>query len=255
MNDPDATPQHKITVVMPAYNAEQTVEKTVRDIPPGSVDEIILVDDASRDHTTEKARQLGLIVVRHEKNRGYGGNQKTCYREALKRGADIVVMIHPDYQYDARCARLLTQFIELDVCDVMFGNRIRTRREALGGGMPPYKYFFNRILTFVENMVMGTNLGETHSGMRAYSRRVLETIPWENNSDDFVFDQQFIIQARHFGFRMGDVPVPTRYAYDSSSINFRRSAVYGLSTLWTLLRWVLHRWNLWRCPLFVQKPH
>jgi glycosyltransferase involved in cell wall biosynthesis len=243
----------KIVAVLPAYNAEKTVEKTVRDIPPGTVDEILLVDDVSKDGTVEKARGLGLSVVRHERNKGYGGNQKTCYREALARGADIVVMIHPDYQYDPRCVPLLTRLIELDITDVMFGCRIRTRREALAGGMPAYKYFFNRLLTVFENVVMGTNLGETHSGFRAYSRKALETIPWERNSDDFVFDQQFIVQARHFGFRMGDVPVPTRYGDDASSISFRRSAVYGLGTLWTLLRWILHSAGVWRCALFVPK--
>lgn len=240
----------KVIAVMPAYNAEKTVEKTVRDIPAGCVDEIILVDDASRDGTVAEARRLGLTVVRHEKNKGYGGNQKTCYREALKRGADIVVMIHPDYQYDARVAPLMADFIRLDICDVMFGNRIRTRQESLRGGMPLYKYLLNRGLTAFENLVLGVNLGETHSGFRAYSRRVLESIPWEKNSDDFVFDQQMIVQMRHFGFRMGDVPVPTRYEKDSSSINFHRSVVYGLGTLWTLARWVLHRGRIWSCPLF-----
>lgn len=243
----------KIIAVLPAYNAAKTIEKTIKDIPPGTVDEIILVDDCSRDNTADVARGLGLTVIRHETNKGYGGNQKTCYREALARGAGIVVMLHPDYQYDPRCVPLLTRFIELDICDVMFGCRIRTRREALEGGMPAYKYVFNRLLTLTENLIMGLNLGETHSGFRAYSRQVLETLPWERNSDDFVFDQQFIVQARHFGFRLGDVPVPTRYGGDASSINFRRSAVYGLGTLWTLFRWVLHCAHLWPTRLF--KPH
>jgi glycosyltransferase involved in cell wall biosynthesis len=240
----------KIIAVLPAYNAEKTVEATVRSIPPGTVDEIILVDDASQDKTVEIARRLGLSVIVHPQNRGYGANQKTCYREALARGAGIVVMIHPDNQYDARVAPELISLIKLDVCDVMFGNRIRTRQEALSGGMPLYKYIANRLLTVFENLVLGTNLGETHSGFRAYSRRVLETVPWERNSDDFVLDQQMIIQARHFGFRLGDAPVPTRYEKESSSINFRRSAVYGCETLWTLLRWVLHKWHLWPSPLF-----
>lgn len=246
--------KNKIIAVLPAYNAEKTVAKTIKDIPPGSVDEIILVDDASHDRTVEAARELGLTVVQHEHNKGYGANQKTCYREALRRGADIVIMIHPDYQYDARLTPLMVGFIDLDVCDIIFGNRIRTRREALGGGMPLYKYLFNRTLTVLENLVLGLNLGETHSGYRAYSRRTLETIPWERNSDDFVFDQQFIIQARHFGFRMGDVPVPTRYTQDSSSINFIRSSVYGLGILWTLFRWKLHCWKIIRCHLFDAKP-
>lgn len=247
------TRKPKIIAVLPAYNAEKTVAKTLRDIPPGAVDEIVLVDDCSRDGTVAAAQALGISVVRHDRNRGYGGNQKTCYKEALARGADIVVMLHPDYQYDARCVQVLARFIELDICDVMFGCRIRTRREALAGGMPAYKYVFNRLLTMVENLVMGLNLGETHSGFRAYSRKVLETVPWERNSDDFVFDQQFIVQARHFGFRLGDVPVPTRYEADSSSINFRRSAVYGLGTLWTLLRWTLHCARIWPCALFAPR--
>jgi glycosyltransferase involved in cell wall biosynthesis len=243
-------PAKKTVVVFPAYNAEKTLERTFRDIPAGAVDEFVLGDDASRDRTVEIARRLGVSVLSHDRNRGYGANQKTCYREALRRGADIVVMLHPDYQYDARVTPLLTRFIELGICDVMLGNRVRTRREALEGGMPLYKYVANRLLTMFENLALGMNLGETHSGFRAFDRRVLETIPWEDNSDDFVFDQQMLVQARHFGFRLGDVPVPTRYEKDSSSINFRRSVVYGLSTLWTILRWKLHSWGWLRCALF-----
>jgi glycosyltransferase involved in cell wall biosynthesis len=245
--------KRKVIAVLPAYNAEKTLKKTVADIPPAAVDEIILVDDASADQTVAVARDLGLAVVRHPANRGYGANQKTCYREALRRGADIVIMIHPDYQYDARVTPLMIGFIQLGICDVMFGNRIRTRREALAGGMPVYKYFANRLLTVLENLVLGLNMGETHSGFRAYSRRVLETIPWEGNSDDFVFDQQVIVQAHHWKFRLGDVPVPTRYERESSSINFRRSVVYGLGILWTLFRWKLHCWKLWPCRLFDDK--
>lgn len=243
-------PSPKIIAVLPAYNAEKTLEKTVRDIPAGAVDGIVLVDDASKDATVALANRLGLTVVRHEKNRGYGANQKTCYREALARGADIVVMIHPDYQYDSSLTPYLTGLISSGVCDVMLGCRIRTRRESLLGGMPFYKYIANRFLTGIENLALGQNLGEAHSGFRAYRRKVLETVPWERNSDDFVFDQQFIVQAVHFGFRLGDIPVPTRYENVSSSINFRRSVVYGLSTLWTLGRWVLHRWKIVRCALF-----
>ncbi len=236
----------KIVVVLPAYNAGKTLEMTFRGIPSGSVSEFILVDDASKDNTVEVARRLGLAPIRHERNKGYGGNQKTCYGEALKAGADIVVMLHPDYQYDPRLVPVMASLIERGVCDVVLGNRIRTRREALAGGMPFYKYLSNRFLTMVENMVTGENLGEWHSGLRAYSRRVLETIPWELNSDDFVFDQQFLIQASLFNFRMGDVPVASRYFPEASSIGFRRSVVYGLATLRTLAKYILHRWGLIR---------
>ncbi|MDE2237424.1 MAG: glycosyltransferase family 2 protein, partial [Elusimicrobia bacterium] len=219
----------KVIAVLPAYNAERTLEKTIRDIPEGAVDEIILVDDCSRDGTAALSRRLGLTTIVHERNRGYGGNQKTCYREALKRGAEIVIMIHPDYQYDARLAPVMSALIANGICDFVCGNRIRTRWEALEGGMPVYKYFFNRALTIFENSVTGQNLGEWHSGLRAYSRRLLETIPWELNSDDFVFDQQMLIQAAAMRFKLGDVPVAARYFAEASSIDFRRSCVYGLS--------------------------
>jgi len=243
----------KTIAVLPAYNAEKTLEKTLRDIPPGCVDEVILVDDASKDGTAELARKLGLTVFVHPENRGYGGNQKTCYTEALKRGADVVIMIHPDYQYDARLAPHMISLIKAGVCDVVCGNRIRTRWEALEGGMPFYKYLSNRALTIVENMMTGQNLGEWHSGLRAYSRQVLETIPWELNSDDFVFDQQMLHQAAVLGFRMGDIPVAARYFEEASSINFRRSVVYGLSTLVVMLQVLLHRLGIWKSPLFVPK--
>jgi len=244
----------KIIAVLPAYNAEKTLEKTVRDIPAGSVDEIILVDDSSQDGTAELSRKLGLATLVHEKNRGYGGNQKTCYTEALKRGADIVIMIHPDYQYDARLTPYMTGLIAAGVCDMVCGNRIRTRVEALAGGMPLYKYFANRVLTLLENLLSGQNLGEWHSGLRAYSRKVLETVRWENNSDDFVFDQQFLIQAACCGFRMGDIPVAVRYFPEASSINFKRSLVYGLSALVLLGKYLLHRIGLVHVTLLTPKP-
>ncbi len=243
----------KVVVVMPAYNAEKTVARTVADIPPGSVDEIILVDDCSRDQTAAIAEKLGLKVVRHEKNLGYGGNQKTCYRTALDAGADIVVMIHPDYQYDARLVPYLTGLLKDNICDVVLGNRIRTRWEALEGGMPAYKYISNRFLTVLENFFMGQNLGEWHSGMRAYTRRVLETVPWERNSNDFVFDCEFLVQAAAFGFRLGDIPAPARYFEEASSINFSRSVRYGLESLKSVFRYYLHRTHLWRSPLFEPK--
>lgn len=240
----------KTIVVMPAYNAEQTVAKTVADIPKGSVDEVILVDDCSRDRTVAVAQSLGLRIIRHDTNKGYGGNQKTCYRAALDAGADIVVMIHPDYQYDSRLVPYLTGLLRDGVCDVVCGNRIRTRREALDGGMPVYKYISNRLLTVVENLLMGQNLGEWHSGMRAYTRRVLETIPWEENSDDFVFDCQFLVQAAAFGFRLGDIPVPARYFGEASSIGFGRSVRYGLESLRVVAQFYLHRSGLRRSRLF-----
>ena len=235
---------------MPAYNAAATLRKTVTDIPAGCVDEIILVDDCSRDDTVKIARELGLTVIEHEKNLGYGGNQKTCYRYALQAGAEFVVMIHPDYQYDSRVIPLAVQFLRLGICDVVLGSRIRTRREALDGGMPRYKYLANRLLTFFENVSLGQNLGDFHTGFRAYRREVLETIPWERNSDNFVFDSQFLAQAVHFGFKLGDIPVPVRYFQEASSINFGRSVKYGLSTLSVVMRFWLHRLRLWRSDLF-----
>jgi glycosyltransferase involved in cell wall biosynthesis len=206
---------------MPTYNAESTLERTWRDVPRDAVDEIILVDDASRDRTVEIARRLGLTVIEHAQNRGYGGNQKTCYRAALERPCDVVAMVHPDYQYDARLIPLLVGFIDLDICDVVLGSRIRSRAEALSGRMPLWKYFANRALTMVENVALGQNLGDFHSDFRVYARRVLETIPFEENSDDFVFDSQFLAQAVAFGFRIGDVPVPARYFPEASSIGLR----------------------------------
>ncbi len=228
----------KVIVVMPAYNASDTLERTVHDIPEGVADEIILVDDVSKDNTVEVARDLGLTVIVHERNMGYGANQKTCYKAALEHGADIVVMLHPDFQYDARLVPYMVGFLKDGICDVLLGSRIRTRREALDKGMPSYKYFFNRILTIIENLVLGQNLGEFHSGYRAYTRKVLETVPFMNNSDDFVFDSQFLVQAVYFGFRLADVPVPVRYFEEASSINFLRSAEYGSRTLISLVYYI-----------------
>ncbi|MDP6419204.1 MAG: glycosyltransferase family 2 protein [Candidatus Krumholzibacteria bacterium] len=243
----------KVIVVMPAYNAESTLEKTLRDIPQGSVDEVILVDDASSDGTVELAGKLGVHVIEHQENRGYGANQKTCYREALNRGADFIVMIHPDYQYDSSLLPVIVGLLRSGNCDVLLGNRIRSRREALSGGMPAYKYFANRLLTIIENLWAGENLGEWHSGLRAYTREVLETLPWEKNSDDFVFDSQFLVQSVHFGFRVGDIPVPVRYMKEASSIGFARSMEYGMLTLETFVRWTLHRWNFLKSELFEEK--
>ena len=236
---------------MPAYNAERTLAATLAEMPPGCVDEIILVDDGSTDRTVGLARELGLTVIVHPENRGYGANQKTCYREALARGSDIVVMIHPDYQYDSRVIPAAVSIIELGNCDVVLGNRIRSRIEALRGGMPFYKYLFNRLLTLTENFVLGQNLGDFHSGFRVIRREVLERIPFDRNSDDFLFDTQFLVQAVRFGYRLGDIPVPVRYFDAASSINFRRSVVYGLGTLAMLGLFWLDRLRIMRSRLFV----
>jgi glycosyltransferase involved in cell wall biosynthesis len=240
----------RIVVVMPAYNAELTLVKTLRDIPEDCVGEIILVDDNSQDNTVAVARAEGIRVIEHSENRGYGANQKTCYREALESGADIIVMIHPDYQYDPRLIPFAAGFITEDVCDVVLGSRIRTRQEALSGGMPFYKYFSNRILTIIENVVLGQNLGDFHSGFRAYRRSVLEQIDYSQNSDDFVFDTEFLAQAVFHGFRIGDIPMPTRYSPESSSINFRRSLKYGFQTLMVMAKYLLQRSGIYRPVLF-----
>lgn len=226
----------KIVVVLPAYNAAETLQKTVADLPD-IVDDIILVDDKSKDDTAEIARRLGLIVFEHVNNKGYGGNQKTCYKLALDNGADLVVMIHPDYQYDPRLVKYFVEFILDDYFDVMLGTRIRSRQEALAGGMPAYKYYSNRILTIFENLVSGRNLSEWHTGMRAYKREVLEKINWQNNSDDFVFDSQMLFQIVAHKYRIGEIPVPVRYFKEASSINFSRSLKYGLSTVWVGIKY------------------
>jgi len=235
---------------MPAYNAAATLEKTVKDIPQGFADEIILVDDSSKDDTVRIAKNLGLTVIVHDRNLGYGANQKTCYDEALRRHAEIIIMIHPDYQYDSSLAPLFAEIIEKGVCDIILGSRVRTREECLDSGMPLYKYISNRFLTILENLTTGQNLSEWHTGYRAYSRKVLETIPYHKNSNDFVFDAQFLIQAAYFGFRIGDLPVPCRYMGEASSINLSRSIVYGIGTIKTLFQYILQRLHLVKLGLF-----
>jgi glycosyltransferase involved in cell wall biosynthesis len=229
----------KTIVVLPAYNAQKTLTKTVEAISSDWVDEIILVDDASSDQTVALAKKLNLKIFLHDKNKGYGGNQKTCYKEALKRGADLIIMIHPDYQYDPQLIKYMVSLMRDDYCDVVLGNRIRSRKEALSGGMPAYKYFSNRFLSLCENILSGYNLSEWHTGMRAYKREVLENIDFENNSDDFVFDSQVLFQIIGKEYRIGEVPAPVRYFSEASSINFMRSLRYGLTTLWVAFKFFL----------------
>jgi glycosyltransferase involved in cell wall biosynthesis len=241
----------RVVVVMPAYNAAQTVAKTHGDLPKEIVDKVILVDDASQDETPEIGRRLGLDVIVHMQNKGYGGNQKTCYIEALSAGADIIVMVHPDNQYDATRLEAMIQPIIDGKADLVLGSRLLEGRSAtLSGGMPIWKYVSNRFLTTVENLSLGTNLSEAHTGFRAYSRRLLSTIPFLLNSDDFVFDSEVIAQTVAFGFKIAEVPVPTRYFPEASSVNFRRSVIYGLSTLNVARKYLLHRLGLRRYPLF-----
>jgi glycosyltransferase involved in cell wall biosynthesis len=230
----------RVIVVLPAYNAAKTLEKTYADLPKDSVSKIILVDDVSQDQTVEIAQALGLSVVIHIQNRGYGGNQKTCYIEALKEGADVVVMLHPDHQYDSKLVPEMVAPILAEKVDMVMGSRIMNGK-ALQGGMPIWKYIANRALTVIENAVFGTNLTDCHSGFRAYSRKLLTTVPFLLNSDDFVFDSQMIAQAAYFGFKIGEIPVPARYFPEASSVNFRVSTIYGLKTVGVMLRFLLQR--------------
>jgi glycosyltransferase involved in cell wall biosynthesis len=242
----------KVIVIMPAYNAAQTLERTYADIPMEVVDHVILVDDVSQDQTVEIARRLGLETIVHVQNKGYGGNQKTCYLEALKAGAEIVVMLHPDYQYDSTRIPELIAPIRDGRFDMMMGSRLRGGG-ALTGGMPLYKYISNRFLTITENLVLGQHLSECHTGFRAYHRRVLTTIPFLLNSDEFLFDTEIIAQVVAFGFRIGEIPIPTRYFAEASSVDFKNSVIYGLGTLWTMLKFAFDRLGLIRLDQF-RKP-
>jgi len=226
----------KVVIVMPAYNAEKTLKKTYLDIPKNLRKFVILVDDGSNDNTVKEAKKLGIKTMVHSHNRGYGGNQKTCYMLALNDGAEVVVMIHPDYQYDATLTQEIINPLIRDRFDIMLGSRIRSRKESLDGGMPKYKYIGNRFLTLTQNIVLGLNLTEYHTGYRAFQRKVLESIPFHKFSDDFVFDQEILIASARRGHRIGEIPVPVRYEKDSSSINFNRSVKYGLETLLSLTK-------------------
>jgi glycosyltransferase involved in cell wall biosynthesis len=240
-----------IVVIMPAYNAAQTLEITYASIPMEGVDKVILTDDVSQDETVEIARQLGLKTLIHIQNRGYGGNQKTSYLEALKDGAQIVVMLHPDNQYDATRIPALIEPIQKGEYDMMIGSRL-LGKDTLEGGMPFYKYIGNRFLTWLENLVLGQNLSEYHSGFRAYNRTVLTTIPFVLNSDDFVFDSEVLAQVTAFKFKIGEIAVPTRYFPEASSVNFRRSVVYGLATVWTMWKYLLYKICLSKNPQFTK---
>ena len=243
---------NKIIVVMPAYNAAQTLAKTVAEIPRGIVDEILLVDDASADETVRLARELDLTVFQHERNFGYGRNQKTCYREALRRGADIIVMVHPDYQYSPNLIVPMAGMIAYGEYDAVMGSRI-LGKGALQGGMPVYKYIANRFLTLAQNILISQKLSEYHTGFRAFRREVIERLPLEENSDDFVFDNEMISQAVYFGYRIGEISCPTRYFEEASSINFRRSVKYGFGVLATSVKFRLHRWKLIKTRLFGER--
>lgn len=243
----------KVVVVMPAYNAEKTLKQTYDEIPKNIVDEIILVDDFSKDNTSEYAKQLGIHhVIRHDKNKGYGGNQKTCYAKALEIGADIVIMLHPDYQYTPKLILAMVSIIGNDLYPCVLGSRI-LGNGALKGGMPYYKYISNRFLTFFQNLMTGQKLGEYHTGYRAFSREILQTINLEVNSDDFVFDNQMLSQIIFADFEIGEVTCPTKYFDDASSINFKRSTIYGLGVLKTSIIHRLCKWNFIKSELYILK--
>jgi len=243
----------RIIVVLPAYNAARTLRKTVMELDREVVDEVLLVDDFSSDETIDLARELGIRSFLHDRNYGYGRNQKTCYGEALKSGADVIVMLHPDYQYSPKLVPAMAAMVVSQEYDVVLGSRILggTARKS---GMPLYKYISNRALTFTQNLLLGSKLSEFHTGFRAFSRNVLETLPLAENSDDFLFDNEMLAQVIMFGFRMGEISCPTRYFPEASSINFTRSVVYGTGVLWTSLRFRIHRMGLARFRIFQDAP-
>jgi len=240
----------KVVVVLPAYHAEKTLEKTYNEIPFDIVDDVVLVDDNSSDETVAEGRRLGIKnIVVHERNKGYGGNQKSCYAEALRLGADIVVMLHPDYQYTPKLLAAMASMVASEEFDAVLASRI-LGTGALKGGMPIYKYISNRFLTLIENLLLGYKLSEYHTGYRAFSRDVLQTLPLLENSDDFVFDNEMLAQTVYFGFRIGEISCPTKYFPEASSINFRRSVVYGLGVLKTALDFRLQKLKWKKYPIF-----
>ena len=243
----------RIAVVMPAYRAARTLKRTYDAIPHDIVDDVILTDDASPDETVAIARELGIHTMVHDRNRGYGGNQKTCYEEALRRGADVVVMLHPDYQYEPKLVTPMAAMLTSDIYDVVLASRI-LGGSARAGGMPLWRYVSNRILTFGQNLCLGSKLSEFHSGYRAFSRRVLETLPLRANSDDFIFDNQMLVQSVAAGFRIGEVSCPTSYHEEGSSINFMRSVKYGLGVVGCSLQYVAWRWHLARPRMLQDRP-
>ena len=239
----------KVIVVLPAYNAEKTLYQTYNEVPMDIVDKVLMVDDHSIDETVKLAKKMGIETIKHDRNYGYGRNQKTCYREALKRGADIVVMVHPDYQYTPKLVTAMTSMIAYGVYDVVLGSRILGGK-ALRGGMPIYKYIANRFLTAFENFILGSKLSEFHTGYRAFSREVLENLPLNENSDDFVFDNEMLTQVIYFGYRIGEISCPTRYFESASSISFNRSVKYGTGVIFTSLKCFFHRSKIIKHPLF-----
>jgi glycosyltransferase involved in cell wall biosynthesis len=240
----------KLVVVLPAYNAAATLEKTYKEIPFGIVDDVVLVDDNSRDETIARAKELGIQhIVKHEINRGYGGNQKSCYSKALSIGADIIVMLHPDYQYTPKLIESMSYMIANDVYPVSFGSRI-LGNGALKGGMPIYKYIANRLLTLFQNILMGQKLSEYHTGYRAFDKKIFDKINIEANSDDFIFDNQMIAQIFYAGFEIGEVTCPTKYFEEASSINFKRSSIYGLGVIKVSIQYRLQKWGIIKNKIF-----
>ncbi len=243
----------KVIVVLPAYRAEKTLERTFAEIPQDVVDEVLLVDDASNDGTVKLARKLGIQTFVHDHNLGYGANQKTCYQEALRAGGDIVVMLHPDYQYDPRLIPAMAGMIASEIYDVVLASRILSG-ESLKGGMPLYKYLANRMLTSFENLMLGSHLSEFHTGYRAFSRHVLESLPLLANSNDFVFDNQILAQAVHQGLNIGEISCPTKYFPEASSINFYRSCQYGLGVIGTSVSYRLALLGIVKPKIFSKDP-